>query len=247
MVLFRPKRKSMDFNLKIKLNGKRLYETNSVKYLGIRIDNKLNWKAHINDIALKLIRANAMLYKVRDFVDAGILKSIYHALFESHIHYACIICGQNVYTINRLFMLQKKALRLIHFKERNAHSAPLFFKSKIVTLPDKIKIENCLFINKYVNSKLPPIFNRWFIFSSTSRNYETSFAAKGHLKIPTVTATTYGKGPFISMATKTWNNTQRQIKDPMINTFSPNELNIFLFDFYLNHHQTQDFIASSGI
>ena len=30
------------FNLKIKLNGKRLYETNSVKYLGIRVDNKLN-------------------------------------------------------------------------------------------------------------------------------------------------------------------------------------------------------------
>ena len=247
MVLFRPKRKSMDFNLKIKLNGKRLYETNSVKYLGIRIDNKLNWKAHINDIALKLIRANAMLYKVRDFVDAGILKSIYHALFESHIHYACIIWGQNVCTINRLFILQKKALRLIHFKERNAHSAPLFFKSKIVKLPNMIKIENCLFISKYVNNKLPPIFNSWFIFSSTCHNYETSFAAKGHLKIPTVTTTTYGKGAFISMATKTWNNTQRQIKDPMINTFSPNELNIFLFDFYLNHHQTQDFIASSGI
>ena len=59
--LFSAKRKNVDFNLKIKLNGKRLYETNSVKYLGIRIDNKLNWKAHINDIALKLIRVNAML------------------------------------------------------------------------------------------------------------------------------------------------------------------------------------------
>ena len=69
----------MDSNLKIILNGKRLYETNAVKYLGMRTDEKLNWKAHINDIALKLIRANAMLYKVRDLVDAGILKSIYHA------------------------------------------------------------------------------------------------------------------------------------------------------------------------
>ena len=68
MVLFRPKRESMDFSLKTKLNGKRLYETNSVKYLGIRIANELNWKAHINDIALKLIRTNAMLYKVRDLV-----------------------------------------------------------------------------------------------------------------------------------------------------------------------------------
>ena len=47
----------MDFNLKIKLNGKRLSEANSVKYLVVRIDSKFNWKAHINDIALKLIRA----------------------------------------------------------------------------------------------------------------------------------------------------------------------------------------------
>ena len=39
-----------------------------------------------------------MLHKVRNFVNAGILKAIYHALFESHIHYACLIwrqCMQN--------------------------------------------------------------------------------------------------------------------------------------------------------
>ena len=81
----------MDFNLKKKINGKRIYEINSMKYLGIRIDNKLNWKAHISNIALKLIRANAMLYKVRDFVNVGILKTIYHALFETHIHCTCSI------------------------------------------------------------------------------------------------------------------------------------------------------------
>ena len=126
------------------------------------------------------------------------------------------------------FYTSKESIKMIHFKKRNAHTAPLFFKSKIVKLPDKIKIESCLFISKYVNNKLPPIFNSWFIFSSTCHNYETSFAAKGHLKIPTVTTTTYGKGAFISMTTKTWNNTQSQIKDTMINTFSPNELNFFL-------------------
>ena len=217
------------FSLKITLNGKGLYETNSVKYLGIRIDNKLSWKAHINDTALKLIRANAMLYKVRDFVDAGILKSIYHVLFESRIHYACILWGQNACRTNRLFILQKSALRLIHFKERNARFAPLFFKSKVVKLPDKIIFSSA---GRYVNNKLLPIFNSWFIFSSSCHNFETSFAAKVHLKIPTVTTATYGKGAFISMTTKTWNNTQSQIKDPMINNFSPNKRKMFVFDFY---------------
>ena len=108
----------------------------------------------------------------------------------------------------------------------------------MVKLTDKIKIENCLFISKYVKNKLPPIFDSWFIFSSTSHNHETLYAPKSHLKIPTDTTTTYGKGAFVSMATKTWNNIQSQIKDPAINTFSPNKQKMFLFSIYLNLYQT---------
>ena len=49
MVLFRLTRKNIDVNLKLKPNGKRLYQTNSVKYLGLEVDNKLNWSFHIKD------------------------------------------------------------------------------------------------------------------------------------------------------------------------------------------------------
>ena len=55
-----------------------------------------------------------MPYKVRDFVNAGILKTIYYVLF----YYACIIWEQIVCTINRFLIPQKKASRLIHFKGR---------------------------------------------------------------------------------------------------------------------------------
>ena len=57
-----------------------------------------------------------MLYKVRDFVNANILKSIYYALFESHINYACIIWGQNISTINHLYILKKRDLKLSNTK-----------------------------------------------------------------------------------------------------------------------------------
>ena len=66
----------MDFDIKINLNDKRLCPADLVKYAGVRIDNKLNWKAHIDDIAIKLIKSNAILNKTRDFVNIGILKSI---------------------------------------------------------------------------------------------------------------------------------------------------------------------------
>ena len=150
----------------------------SVRYLGVKTDSKLNWKSHVNAIATKLNRANAMLYKVRDFVNANILKSIYYALFESHINYVyinyvCFIWGQNISTITRLYILQKNALRIINFRECNAHSSPLFHFSKIIKIAEKVKIENCLFINKYTNNKLSSIFTNWFPFSSMSHNYQT--------------------------------------------------------------------------
>ena len=77
-----------------------LFPTDSVKYLGVHIDSKLNWKSHVNAIARKLNRANNMLNKVRDFVNVNVLKSIYYASFESHINYSCIGCGQIISIIN---------------------------------------------------------------------------------------------------------------------------------------------------
>ena len=65
MILFKPTKKPLDCQLKLKLNGKRLYQTSSVKYLGIKIDQYLNWLDHINNIAINLNKASAMLYKVR--------------------------------------------------------------------------------------------------------------------------------------------------------------------------------------
>ena len=160
-----------------------------------------------------------MLYKVRDFVNVNILKLIYYALSESHINYACIIWGQNFSAINRLYICQKKALRIINFKECNAPSSPLFHYSKIIKIADKVKIENCFFINKHTNNKLPSIFTNWFAFSSMSHNYQTSFAPKGNLQILSVQTTSYGKNYFVYMVIKTCNDIQKEMKDVMLNTF----------------------------
>ena len=89
---------SMDFNLKRKLNGKWLNETNLVIYLGITIDSKLNWKSHIDDITLQLIRASAMLYKVRDFVNAGFKSNLSCPIWVTYslcMHYMCTECMHN--------------------------------------------------------------------------------------------------------------------------------------------------------
>ena len=94
-ILFKPKMKTLDFDLKLELNGKNLYPAKSAKHFSIRIDEHLNWLDHINDIAIRLNRANAMLFKVREFVNIKILKSIYYVIFDCHLNYANTVWGQN--------------------------------------------------------------------------------------------------------------------------------------------------------
>ena len=69
LVIFKHQRKKVDSPIKIKLNRKRLCPSKSVKYLGIKIDENLNWKQHIHDIAVKLNRANALLFIIRNYVN----------------------------------------------------------------------------------------------------------------------------------------------------------------------------------
>ena len=91
----------------------------------------------------------------------------------------------------------KKALRIMSFECRSAHSNPLHFRYEIIKIPDKIIMENCLFISKSINFNLSSIFNHWFILSSEWHNYETSSASKGLLKVNTVKTKKYGKEAMI--------------------------------------------------
>ena len=110
MVIFKFKQKKFEGDLKIKLSGKRLYPTESVKYLGVKIDTNLSWQYHVNDLSVKLNRANALLFKMRKYVSCKILRSIYFAIFGSYLSYCCLVWAQNCSTIQRIVILQKKRL-----------------------------------------------------------------------------------------------------------------------------------------
>ena len=94
LVIFKHQRKKVNSLIKINLNCKRVYPSKSVKYLGIKINENFNWKQHIHDIAIKLNRANALLSIIRNYVNKLTLRTIYFAIFDSHINYVNLIWDQ---------------------------------------------------------------------------------------------------------------------------------------------------------
>ena len=66
LFMFNPPCKQPDYELKVKLNGEKLYQRDPVKYVGIHINKSLTYKHHINNVAIKLSKGNAMLSKIRN-------------------------------------------------------------------------------------------------------------------------------------------------------------------------------------
>ena len=76
MVIFTSKQEKFEGDSKIKLCGKKLYPSESIEYLSVKIDTSLGWQYHVTDISIKLNRANALLLKMRGYVSLKILRSI---------------------------------------------------------------------------------------------------------------------------------------------------------------------------
>ena len=128
-MIFKPKQKKFKGDLKVRLCGKRL---------GVQTDANLKWKCQVNDLSVKLNRANPLLFKIRKYDSPKILKSIYFAIFESHLSYCSLVWAQNFRTIQRIVILQKKPVRIINFHSRNLDTSPLFKQNSILKFQDKI-------------------------------------------------------------------------------------------------------------
>ena len=168
--IFKSKRKKFNDIVKTNLSGKRIYPTASVKCLVVKIDQHLTWQHHINDLSVELNRANnALLIKIRKFIEDKILRSIYFAIFESNLNYCSLVQAQNYNAIN----------------------------PDVLKFKDKINLENILFISISINNLLPSLFNNRFVFSSDTQKYNTSWFSNDKLQKYSYGTNTHGKNLII--------------------------------------------------
>ena len=108
------------------------------------------------------------------------LRNTYFAIFGSHLSYSCTVWAQNINTVRRLIILQKRALQIMNFKDQLFHSSPLFSPNNILKFGSKITLKNIFFISKSI------MFYDWFTFSGNLHTYETCWSVTNHLNILTL-------------------------------------------------------------
>ena len=113
-VIFRSNRKPANHNVTLILNRKALEQKDHVKYLGIYMDQHLNWKYQISHVSKKVSRGVGILSKLRHFLNTKLLCNIYYCLVYSYLSYGVHAWGSACPSATEnLLILQKKAVRII--------------------------------------------------------------------------------------------------------------------------------------
>ena len=110
-----------------------------IKYLGVLIDQNLSWKYHIiyiDSIVTKISKNVGLIAKLRHSVPRPILVNIYKSLIHPYLTYGLALLsawGQACKTyLNKIPILQKRALRFLYFADWHDHAIPLFLEVNVL-------------------------------------------------------------------------------------------------------------------
>nr|CAH7729526.1 unnamed protein product [Callosobruchus chinensis] len=105
-----------------------------VKLLGITLDSHFTWGPHVDIICSKISSYTYLLRRLKCFANTTVMLTVFHAFIQSSISYGILLWGQSAHA-QRVFVLQKKALRVIANKGHREHCKPLFIEYGILPVP----------------------------------------------------------------------------------------------------------------
>jgi hypothetical protein len=175
------------------------------KLLGIYLDEYLSLNHHVSQICSKLSRALFLIKKARFILPPSAMKTLYTALFHSHLLYCTNIVSITSQTnINKILTVQKKAIRVITNSPYNAHTNPLFQQLRILPFPSLIKFRKLQFMHAVYNNYCNESFAGIWI-KNEHRRIEHNLRNANDFLLPQLRIELFRKFPIYSFA-YVWNS-----------------------------------------
>ena len=130
-----------------------------IKFLGVLLDENLNWKKHIKHTENKIAKNLGLHYKARPFLERNALLALYYSYMQTYINYANIAGGSTCRTnLKKINSEQKHAIRIIFNITKFAHTREIFKEQKILNMYQLNILSNIIFVHRVENKLHLPYF-----------------------------------------------------------------------------------------
>ena len=114
MLFSHPRSNHRNELLKVNLNNRELENVTRFKYLGVLLDNHLNFQDHIKAVKGKVDMKTGLLWRIRTFISQDLALQLYKSLIAPHFAYCChIYDGCSITSQRQLQVSQNNALRAV--------------------------------------------------------------------------------------------------------------------------------------
>ena len=186
-------------------------------------------KHHIDIVSLKISITVGLLAKLRHFVPRQIILKIYESLIYPYITNELAAWCQAAKThINKILLLQKRALRIINFSDRRDHAIPLFIDANVLPLNFLYYQTISNLMHDVHNNMVPSGILNLFQTTSSCHYYNTRASASGNFYVNSSDLELY-KLSFSRFGAKLWNEISCDIRHLPKNKFKKT-LRKLLFD-----------------
>ena len=203
-MLFSKKRKTKikEKKFKININNYGIKQVSEMKYLGVILDNKLNWHNHVQYVCTKLAKAAGIIYKVRNKAPQNVLMLLYHSLVGTYLKYGIASWGSAKTTaLSKLRSLQNKVVRYITHSSRFTNVTSEYKKLGILKLDEIYFSEVGKFMHRNNNTTLPLSFDGYYKHIQHPHNTRTRLHSEYILPRP---RTELGKQSIKYTGIKIW-------------------------------------------
>ena len=152
----------------IYLNNIPISFSNNCKFLGTIIDEKLNFKNHIQCVLGKISRNTGVLYRIRDLLPTEVRIKFYLSLVYPYLSYGITVWGGTAQThLQPLIIQQKRTIRTIAGAHYLEHTSPLFKQFNILKLKD---IYNFSLLVRTFKSRVEGRYRRQSMYPTRDEN-----------------------------------------------------------------------------
>ena len=211
LMIFRPRQKTVPITRQIVLDNNALEQVDNTKFLGVYIGQHLEWKTHVNFIAAKISKSVGLLYKAKYYLPSKSLLTLYYALIYPYLTYCNLIWASNYVTnLQRIYLLQKRAVRAISKADYKASSKPLFANLKILDVFSIYSLQVSSFMYLYHNDALPISFTQIFQTGNQINRYSTRYS---DFYRPHICRTNIKEFSILFQGPRIWNSLPNDIKN----------------------------------
>jgi hypothetical protein len=169
-----------DFNVEIA--NTIIEKKHFVKFLGIYIDEKLNWHEHIRCVKNKLNSSIYIMRKTKNLLNSTHLLTLYYSLIYPYLDYGITLWGSTHSSyVGKIYNLQKKTVRIITTSKYNAHTNPLYKKLKILKLEDIYKLKIAKYMYAFDKQILPSPLMNIISYNRTMHEHNTRNKNNPHI------------------------------------------------------------------